>query len=182
MADLKLERILEAGEALILAHGLRATTMEAVAREAGVAKPTLYARFADKEALFRAIVARVNDALRVRFEAALEGDAPVEDRIAGALAAKYEGIAEVVGGSPHAAEILEANATVAGAEHAAIHDWTRDLIASLLAEAGRADPDRLAALVTAAVSGLYHSAPLASSQSEDVAFVARRLLAPETSD
>ena len=49
-------RILAAARHLILLNGLRATTMEAIAREARVAKPTLYGYFPDKEAVFGAII------------------------------------------------------------------------------------------------------------------------------
>jgi AcrR family transcriptional regulator len=49
-------RILAAARRLFMAHGYGGTTMEAVAREAGVGKATVYARFADKAALFAATV------------------------------------------------------------------------------------------------------------------------------
>jgi len=48
--------ILEAAIALFLARGFAPTTLEQVARQAGVAKGTIYLYFADKEALFRALV------------------------------------------------------------------------------------------------------------------------------
>jgi len=50
------QAILEAAIALFLAQGFEPTTMEQVARRAGVAKGTIYLYFADKEALFRALV------------------------------------------------------------------------------------------------------------------------------
>ena len=52
----KRERILAAARELFLRQGLRATSMEAIARGAGMAKPTLYAEFADKDAVFLAIL------------------------------------------------------------------------------------------------------------------------------
>ena len=36
----------------MLRDGLRGTTMEAIARQAGIAKATLYAQYPDKEAVF----------------------------------------------------------------------------------------------------------------------------------
>lgn len=50
------QAILEAALALFLADGFAATPLEAVARRAGVAKGTIYLYFADKQALFRALV------------------------------------------------------------------------------------------------------------------------------
>jgi len=48
--------ILEAATRLFLAGGYATVSMDAVAREAGVSKATLYAHFTGKEALFAAIV------------------------------------------------------------------------------------------------------------------------------
>lgn len=50
------QAILEAAIELFLAQGFAATTLDAVAQRAGVAKGTIYLYFADKEALFRALV------------------------------------------------------------------------------------------------------------------------------
>ena len=52
----KREAILAAARTLFLKHGLRGTSMEAIAREAGIAKPTLYAYFPDKAAIFSALL------------------------------------------------------------------------------------------------------------------------------
>lgn len=46
----------EAATGLFLRHGYRGTSMDAVASAAGVSKQTVYAHFADKTALFTAIV------------------------------------------------------------------------------------------------------------------------------
>jgi TetR/AcrR family transcriptional regulator, mexJK operon transcriptional repressor len=50
-------RITEAARILFMRHGFAGTTMDAVAREAGMSKATLYAHFADKQALFADIIA-----------------------------------------------------------------------------------------------------------------------------
>jgi TetR/AcrR family transcriptional repressor of mexJK operon len=57
----KAETILAAAERAFLAGGFGAVTMDAIAREAGVSKATVYAHFTGKEALFGAIVARVTE-------------------------------------------------------------------------------------------------------------------------
>jgi AcrR family transcriptional regulator len=60
-ADLEAERraqILDAALRLWTRHGFDATSVEAVAREAGVAKGTIYLYFATKEALFAAAAER----------------------------------------------------------------------------------------------------------------------------
>ena len=48
--------IVEAAGCLFLEQGFRATSMDQIARAAGVSKLTLYHRFADKDALFAAVV------------------------------------------------------------------------------------------------------------------------------
>src|SRR5260370_35966765 len=57
----KAETILAAAERAFLASGFGAVTMDAIAREAGVSKATVYAHFTGKEELFGAIVARLSE-------------------------------------------------------------------------------------------------------------------------
>lgn len=57
-AELLAEKILDVATELMLEHGFGNTTMEAVANVAGVAKRTLYSRFADKDELFTAVIRR----------------------------------------------------------------------------------------------------------------------------
>jgi AcrR family transcriptional regulator len=52
------ERILDAAQDIWSAGGEEALTMRAVARRAATTTPTLYARFADKEAILRALRSR----------------------------------------------------------------------------------------------------------------------------
>lgn len=56
--DATRDRILDAAYAQMLAFGLRRTTMEDIARRAGMGKPTLYRRFADKDTVVRAVIVR----------------------------------------------------------------------------------------------------------------------------
>ncbi len=56
--DATRDRLVDAAYAQMLAFGLRRTTMEDIARRAGVGKPTLYRRFADKDAVVQAVIVR----------------------------------------------------------------------------------------------------------------------------
>ena len=58
------ERILAAATHLFLSSGYGGTSIEAVARRARISKRTFYHRFADKPALFGAVVHRIIDRLR----------------------------------------------------------------------------------------------------------------------
>ncbi|HTZ35890.1 MAG TPA: TetR/AcrR family transcriptional regulator [Stellaceae bacterium] len=68
-ATLKAESILAAAQRSFLASGFGAVTMDAIAREAGASKATLYAYFASKEELFGAVVARESERYAEGFSA-----------------------------------------------------------------------------------------------------------------
>lgn len=102
------QRLVEAAERLFSRHGLRAVTMAAIAAEAGLAKATVYAYFADKEEVFRAVAQALATSLVAAVEQGLAIQGSTAVRIAAALRAKDTLIYELVTGSPHAGELLEA--------------------------------------------------------------------------
>ncbi|TDD66213.1 TetR/AcrR family transcriptional regulator [Jiangella aurantiaca] len=57
----KRRAILEAATRVFLAHGYAGTTIDQIAAEAAVSKPTVYKHFSDKQALFTEIVTRTVD-------------------------------------------------------------------------------------------------------------------------
>src|SRR5438034_3407386 len=63
----KAESILAAAKRSFLAAGFGAVSMDAIAREAGVSKATVYAHFAGKEELFGAVVGRECEGYLARF-------------------------------------------------------------------------------------------------------------------
>jgi TetR/AcrR family transcriptional regulator, mexJK operon transcriptional repressor len=63
----KAESILAAAKRSFLAAGFGAVSMDAIAREAGVSKATVYAHFAGKEQLFGAVVGRECERYLARF-------------------------------------------------------------------------------------------------------------------
>jgi len=58
------DRILEVASELFLTEGYGSTSIEAVAARAGISKRTFYHRFADKAALFAAVVHRIIEQIR----------------------------------------------------------------------------------------------------------------------
>lgn len=58
------DRILEVATDLFLSEGYGSTSIEAVARRAGISKRTFYHRFEDKAALFAAVVHRIIEQIR----------------------------------------------------------------------------------------------------------------------
>src|SRR6266404_5931196 len=65
----KVESILAAAKRSFLAAGFGAVSMDAIAREAGVSKATVYAHFAGKEELFGAMIGRECERYFARFSA-----------------------------------------------------------------------------------------------------------------
>ena len=84
----KRQRMLVAARDLFLRNGLRGTTMEAIARAAHVAKPTLYAQFADKDAVFNALVETMAGEIHRAIDGGLASEGPAAVRIGRALADK----------------------------------------------------------------------------------------------
>jgi AcrR family transcriptional regulator len=58
------DRLLDVATEMLLSQGYGASSIEAIARKAGVSKRTFYHRFVDKAALMRAVVERLIDSLR----------------------------------------------------------------------------------------------------------------------
>ena len=66
--DLSKDRdILAAGRTLLFENGPQAVTMEAVARKAGVAKPTLYRRYSNRDELLAAVAMNESESMGGRF-------------------------------------------------------------------------------------------------------------------
>lgn len=171
-------RILDAARRLILKQGLRATTMEAIAREAGIAKPTLYAYFADKDAVFRGIADELAAAVRIGFGAALEGDGDAVTRIGNGLAAKYRIIARQLENSPHADALFSSHERSAATALGALEAQIETAIVGVLAAAGCVRPRPLTQLLLASAHGVGRRAG-AAEVGPAIRLLAERLLRPE---
>lgn len=82
------QRILEVATELFLAEGYGSTTIEAVAARAGISKRTFYHRFADKSALFAAVVHEIIEQIRPPADVPLIEGASLPDilrRLAGLI-------------------------------------------------------------------------------------------------
>jgi AcrR family transcriptional regulator len=172
-------RILEAARYLVLRQGLRSTSMEAIAREAGVAKPTLYGYFGDKDAVFEGIVAALVEELTAAFDAALHGEGDVVARVGAALAAKYKAIARLLEGSPHADELYGEHERSAAPQFRAVEQKVEAAISAELAAAGVARPRQVTQLLLASVYGVGRKATSAAEIGPAVRLLTERLLRPE---
>lgn len=76
-------RILDAARKVFLERGLAGASMEEIASAASAGKPTIYARFRSKEALFSAVMMRNVAANIARYESYVPRGATLEERLAG---------------------------------------------------------------------------------------------------
>lgn len=173
------QRILDAARFLVLKHGLKATTMEAIAREARIAKPTLYGYFPDKEAVFLAIVEELVADLLAAFEAAIKGEGDVVSRIASALAAKYATIEALLEGSPHAAELYDEEGRSAGRFFREVERTVESAIAAELRAAGVKEPEALTRIVAGAAYGIARKMTDMREIEQSLRLMVERLVGPE---
>jgi AcrR family transcriptional regulator len=109
-------QVLDAALKQFLRHGYDGTSMQAVADEAGVTKPVVYACFASKDELFRALLRREEERILGEIQTAFAGvntDDPETTLVEG-----YIGFLRAVGASPEVYSLVffgegGANAAVA---------------------------------------------------------------------
>lgn len=174
-ADERRRRILAAATALFSRYGYKRTSIDLLAREADVAKPTLYAHYADKEAIFRAVVEAVCAELLAGAEAAAARDAPLEERVTAMLSAKFTRYFELVSASPHAAELVDSqNRLAAEVVERADRAFLR-LLATTLDEARELDLRRAGLSASAAAALLVRAGSGAAYDATSVATHRRHL-------
>src|SRR5215813_3356029 len=78
------ERILEAARRVFLERGFEGASIEEIAEVARSGKPTIYARFPDKRALFTAVVTRNIVGHIEQFHGDVPASGSIEERLAGA--------------------------------------------------------------------------------------------------
>jgi AcrR family transcriptional regulator len=91
-------KVLDAALELFLERGYDGTSMQAVADQAGVTKPVVYACYSSKDSLFRALLAREEARILTEIQTAFEG-AELSDPES-TLIEGYTGFLRAVGSSP----------------------------------------------------------------------------------
>ena len=133
LSDRSVKRALTAALTLFGRHGFQRTSMADIAREAGIARATLYLRFPDKRALFDALASSLIDEALTEAEAAWVPDASLSTNLAATLLAKELGFFRIFNTTPHGSELMELDAELT-ATHVARLDAG---FISLLAKRGR---------------------------------------------
>ena len=156
--------ILTAAFGIFARYGYRKTSMDDIAREAGMSRPALYQYFRNKEDIFRSMVAAYFDAAIADVAAALERPGPPDQTLAAAFAARDGAVMEMLMTSPHGAELLDAGLSVSAdlihakeAEICALlAGWLRRRGAAgeLSPAVAGADPQALAETIMDALKGI----------------------------
>ena len=175
----KREAILAAAQELLLKHGLRGTSMEAIARQARIAKPTLYAYFPDKVAIFQTLVDAVIAEWRDNFVAALAGEGDIVQRVGAALTAKNKGAMRLINASPHAAELYDAHDRGAAAQFRSFDAEVATALEAALGRAGIARARLVTQMLLAASYGIGHKATNPAELGPALRLLAERLIRPE---
>jgi AcrR family transcriptional regulator len=173
------KRAIRTAEELFKKVGFRAVTMELVAREANVAKATLYSYFKNKDELFLAVCARMAHLLRGAVELALmKPDAPLDARLTEAVIAKQRPIFALVRGSAHAAELFTYTHSMAGEIFANLDAAILEMLRAAMAEDPELSPNakQLArALYFGSAELAHRSGSAAEMEAELNAFAATHL-------
>lgn len=168
-------RIIRAAEELFKKSGFRGVTMEAVAREAAVAKATLYSRFRNKDDLFLAVCSRMADLTSRAFGEALAAQGQtVDERALSAVLAKHRLTFTLVRTSPHAEDLFSHKAQLAGDLFQQADDALLQQLAGVLAEDSTLRPSaaQLARALLCASGELAARSPtMAELESELTTFV-----------
>lgn len=103
------ERILDAAVKLITHYGYDKTTIEEIAREAGISKGAVYLHFESKEALFEALFSREMKQYAQKWMQGIEADPN-----GGTIGGMYKNMLYALSGSPFMAAIFKQDRRVLG--------------------------------------------------------------------
>jgi AcrR family transcriptional regulator len=179
--DARRVAILEAATRVFTRYGFKKTSMDDLARAAGLSRQGLYLHFSTKEALFKGAVLFLVEKVRAAERAALSNDAlGVEERLLAAFEAIHgEGMADI--GAEQMTELLEAaSQLVEGAipefERGIVSDVARVLRSSGVADAWKGNgisAKDLAAHLLATSDGLKHRPHTAAEYREGMKLAIR---------
>lgn len=158
IADPRQQAILNAAWNAFAAYGYRKTSMDDIARGAAMSRPALYLHYRNKQDIFRSLAGYYYDQATKAVEAALARPGPPVEVLAAAFAAQGGEVIEVMLGSPHGMELLDATGVTAADIVLAGEERLRAIYAGWLAGLDRAclpgPAQDLAGTMTAALKGI----------------------------
>ncbi|MFT7595131.1 MAG: AcrR family transcriptional regulator [Paracoccaceae bacterium] len=106
-SDPKLQVILASAWKAFATYGFRKTSMDDIAKGAGISRPALYLHYRNKEDIFRRLVQMLYDDSTKAVSAALAGPGTVAEILATAFAAQAGEVIEAMLASPHGLELMD---------------------------------------------------------------------------
>ncbi|MEY4697699.1 MAG: hypothetical protein RIT14_2127 [Pseudomonadota bacterium] len=157
------ETILDAAFHAFATYGYRRTTMDDIARGAGLSRTALYLHYRNKEDIFRSLAIRYFDEALRQMQAALDRPGQtVEQALLAAFIAKDGKFMEAVLSTPHGEELMDAGFSVTGdlaaAGEAQLVTAFADWMSRRKLPEGVGTPAEVAQAIMAAVKGLKTSA------------------------
>ena len=141
-----------AATATFLRYGFKKTSMDDVARAAGVSRQGLYLYFETKDLLFRETLQHlVSQMISTARSVAEDGNLSLRDRLLGVFEAVH-GSAFQSASPEHAFELLQTAESAAGALLVQLDRDLMGIVAALLAKAGAADRWKKAGVTVAGLS------------------------------
>jgi AcrR family transcriptional regulator len=132
----KRERILDAAQRLFVRYGVKRTSIDDVAQEAGIAKGTVYLSFKSKAELFAAIADRLCANTRADAQRIILDATPLVERLVGILDCYIGATHRLVAQSPHIAELTASKEALSAAAFDTLERHIRSLLGALLREEG----------------------------------------------
>ena len=189
--DPRQKAILKAAFEAFSSYGFRRTSMEDIARGAGMSRAALYLHYRNKEDIFRSLTRFYYDDAATQVQAVLARDLPAGAALEQAFAAQAGQIFAALLSSPHGDELLDTKyahgAEIAQAGEARLvavyADWLRREAAAgrIGLDVSAGDAQGLAATMMAALHGLKSPMPTPAAYRAAAAMLARvfaRALAP----
>ena len=176
--DPRQKAILDSAWRAFSTYGFRKTSMDDIARGAGMSRPAVYLHYKNKEAIFRRLVELFYEEKSAAVAECLSGAGSVSALLARAMAAQSDGIAALLA-SPHGMELLDAGSSTApdivsageGRLAGIYADWlTREAAAGRIRLPGPAQA--VAGMITAALKGIKTTAPDVETHAERVVLFA----------
>jgi AcrR family transcriptional regulator len=154
MSKDRLAQILDAAYHCFTRYGVRRTTMEDIAREAGMSRPAVYQHVTNKQDAFRRLAQQLFSEALAAARRAAATDAPVEQRLYLVLATKLELTLRLFRDSPHAAELLDESTRLTGDLVSTYMGQLVDVVADTLRDPLGPDAREVAEIAVALVRGL----------------------------
>jgi len=161
--------ILDAALQVFGQYGYRRTSMDDIARTAGIGKGTIYLSFAGKDEVFRALSQALSQRMLDDAETARRQPGTAGEKLTAICAAWFGTYAETIRRSPHAAELFDAKHRLSADVFSRAASRYKRLVRDTLAEAAAAGEldleavgitaDTAAELLIASARGLQSSAP-----------------------